>query len=208
VLDVWFVREIKPKLRGQAELIRFADDFVVVCANREDAEALLAQVTARFQHYGLTIHPDKTRIVDFRSPWNREHTPQTFDFLGFTHYWATTRRGGNAVLRKTKGKKLHAALVGIGDWCKKNRHQPMMQQYRELSAKVRGHYAYYGIRGNSRALGRFHCEVQRLWHYWLRRRSRERTGAARLWQLLSERFRLPLPRIVHVGASPQLGWSF
>lgn len=208
VLDVWFMREIKPKLRGQAELIRFADDFVVVCGKREDAEALLEQVTARFQSYGLTVHSDKTRIVDFRHPWHSGHSPQTFDFLGFTHYWATTRRGGQAVTRKTKGKKFHAALVGIGDWCKKNRHQPMAQQYRELSAKVRGHYAYYGIRGNSRALGRFHHEVKRLWHYWLNRRSRESDGGARLWKVLSEHFLLPLPRIVHGASSPQLRWSF
>ena len=208
VLDVWFVREIKPQLRGKAELIRFADDFVVVCEKREDAEALLEQVTARFQSYGLTVHSDKTRIVDFRHPWHSGHSPQTFDFLGFTHYWATTRRGGQAVTRKTKGKKFHAALVGIGDWCKKNRHQPLAQQYRELSAKVRGHYAYYGIRGNSRALGRFHHEVTRLWHYWLNRRSRERGGGARLWKVLSEHFLLPLPRIVHVASSPQLRWSF
>jgi group II intron reverse transcriptase/maturase len=208
VLDVWFMREIKPKLRGRAELVRFADDFVMVCEKREDAEALLEQVTARFQRNGLTVHADKTRIVDFRSHWNSEHTPQTFDFLGFTHYWATTRRGGNAVLRKTKGKKFHAALVGIGDWCKQNRHKPMAQQYRELSAKVRGHYAYYGIRGNSRALARFHHEVKRLWHYWLNRRSRARNGGARLWKVLSEHFLLPLPRMVHVASSPQLSWSF
>jgi group II intron reverse transcriptase/maturase len=207
VLDSWFERAIKPKLHGRAELIRFADDFVVVCEQREDAEALLAQVTERFQSYGLAIHPEKTRIVDFRHPWASGQSPQTFDFLGFTHYWEKTRRGGYAVKRQTKGKKLHAALTAIGDWCKKNRHETMAQQHRKLSEKVRGHYAYYGIRGNHRALANFCHEATRLWHYWLRRRSREKNGAERLWRLLHERFRLPPARIVHAAPNQQLAWS-
>ena len=86
VLDVWFEQEIKPKLRGKAEEIRFADDFVVVCEKREDAELLLKLVSERFSSYGLAIHPEKTRIVDFRHPWKSGQQPQTFDFLGFTHY--------------------------------------------------------------------------------------------------------------------------
>jgi group II intron reverse transcriptase/maturase len=207
VLDCWFVREIKPKLRGQAELIRFADDFVVVCEKREDAEALLALVSERFQSYGLAIHPEKTRIVDFRHPWKRDDRPPTFDFLGFTHYWAKTRRGGYAVQRKTKAKKVRAALANVWDWCKKNRHESMVQQHRQLSAKVRGHYAYYGIRGNSRALGRFLTGVRRAWHYWLNHRSRERNDGARIWKLLDEHFPLPPVRIVHADAAPQPRWS-
>ena len=207
VLDGWFVREAKPKLPGKAELIRFADDFVVVCKEREDAKALLAQATARFQSYGLAIHSEKTRIVDFRHPWKSNDQPQTFDFLGFTHYWAKTRRGGYAVKRKTKAKKVRAALGNVWDWCKKNRHEPVAQQHRELSAQVRGHYAYYGICGNGRALGRFYDEARRMWCYWLNRRSRERNNGARLWRLLDEHFPLPSPRIVHAAVSRQLAWS-
>lgn len=207
VLDGWFVREMEPKLSGKTELIRFADDFVVVCEKREDAEALREQVSARFRSYGLAIHPEKTRIVDFRHPWKGDCKPQTFDFLGFTHYWAKTRRGGWGVARKTRAKKLHAALVNVWDWCKRNRHQPMEQQRRELSAKVRGHYAYYGIRGNSRALQNFFDEVQRTWHHWLNRRSRQRSDGARLWRLLVEHFSLPPPRIVHSACGLQLAWS-
>jgi len=208
VLDGWFVREIKPKLHGKAELIRFADDFVVICQKREDADALLEQVAARFQSYGLAIHPEKTRIVDFRHPWKSGDKSQTFDFLGFTHHWAKTRRGGWAVGRKTRAKKFRAALAGIWDWCKTNRHAPMARQHRELSAKVRGHYAYYGIRGNSRALGRFFDEAKRTWHYWLNRRSRQRSDGARLWKLLDEHFSLPPPRIVHAASGLQSTWSF
>ncbi len=207
VLDDWFVREIKPKLRGRAELIRFADDFVVVCEKREDAEALLALVTERFQSYGLDIHPQKTRIVDFRHPWKSDQTPQTFDFLGFTHYWAKTRRGGYAVQRKTKAKKFRAALASISEWCKEHRHEPMAEQWRQIRAKIDGHYAFYGIRGNIRALACFADEAKRIWHYWLNRRSRKRSDGKRLWELLSEQFLLPAPRIVHAATAEQLKWS-
>lgn len=207
VLDRWFEQEIKPKLHGRAELIRFADDFVVVCEKREDAEALLGQVTARFQSYGLMVHPDKTRIVDFRHPWKGEHRPQTFDFLGFTHYWEKTRGGGHAVKRKTKAKKFRAALTKIGVWCKQHRHEPVALQHRELSEQVRGHYAYYGIRGNGRMLANFRHEAQRLWHYWLNHRSHERGDGVRLWKLLDRHFPLPPVRLVHAAPHRQLAWS-
>jgi hypothetical protein len=95
---------------------------------------------------------------------------------------------GCAVKRKTMGKKFRAVLGKIGEWCKKNRHAPMEQQHRELSAQMRGHYTYYGVRGNHRALACFYREARRLWHYWLSRRSREKCDAGRLWQLLDEHF--------------------
>jgi RNA-directed DNA polymerase len=208
VLDRWFVQEIKPKLLGEAELIRYADDFIVVCERREDAETLLEKAATRFQSYGLTIHPEKTRIVDFRHPWKSKDQPQTFDFLGFTHYWEKTRRGGYAVKRKTKGKKFRAALVKIGEWCKEHRHDSMADQHQELTSQVLGHMEYYGIRGNSRALGAFCSEVKRLWCYWLSRRSREKRNRQWLWKLLDERFPLPRPRIVHPATPHQLNWSF
>ena len=116
-------------------------------------------------------------------------------------------RGGCAVKRKTKGRKFRAALAKIGEWCKQNRHESMEQQCRELSAQVRGHYAYYGIRGNYRALASFRWVVMRLWHYWLNRRSRERNDGAGLWKLLTEHFCLPAARIVHAATAQQLAWS-
>ncbi len=207
VLDRWFEQQVKPQLSGRAELIRFADDFVMVCQRREDAEALLEQVKTRFASYGLTIHPEKTRIVDFRHPWTSKDQPQSFDFLGFTHYWAKTKRGGYAVGRKTKGAKFHAALQRIGVWCKQHRHEPIQQQHQDLSRQMLGHYAYYGISGNGRALGCFWHEVKQLWHYWLKRRSRAAKEGERLWRLMEERFRLPPARIVHTSINPQLVWS-
>jgi RNA-directed DNA polymerase len=208
VLDGWFEFAIKPKLRGQAELIRYADDFVVVCERRDDAEALLEQVKARFESYGLAIHPEKTRIVDFRHPWKNGHQPQTFDFLGFTHCWKKTRRGGYAVAQQTRARKVGAALERIGQWCKKHRHQRLQKQHEELSTQVNGHYAYYGIRGNYRALANFRDAVKRKWHYWLVRRSRKKDDGERLWKLLDTHLVLPAPRIVHAAPVPQLKWSF
>lgn len=208
ILDRWFEYETKAKLKGKAELIRFADDFVMVCEKREDAEALLQEITARFQSYGLTIHPEKTRVVDFRHPWKSGHKSQTFDFLGFTHYWEKTRRGGYAVKRKTQGKKFRAALQRIEDWCKKNRHRKLREQHNLLCAKIQGHYAYYGIRGNFRALANFHYQAKRRWHYWLMRRSREKRSGTGLWDMLNEHLPLPSPRIVHGKSIDQLTWSF
>jgi RNA-directed DNA polymerase len=208
VLDRWFEEEIKPQLQGKAALVRFADDFVVVCAERVDAESLLGQIRERFAAYGLTIHPEKTRIVDFRHPWKSERKPQTFDFLGFTHYWGKTRKGGFAVKRKTQGKKFRAALQRVEEWCKKNRHRELREQHSLLCAKLQGHYAYYGIRGNSRSLANYWHMVKQRWHYWLMRRSRQRHNSARLWQTLHEHFTLPRPRIVHGQRPDQLQWSF
>jgi RNA-directed DNA polymerase len=205
VLDTWFEHTIKPQLRGRAELIRFADDFVIVCKFREDAEDLLAQVSRRFAEHGLQVHPEKTRIVDFRDPL-RGAAPQTFDFLGFTHYWAKTLKGGRAVKRKTRTKKLRSALTVVWNWCKEHRHEPMKTQHRDLSAMARGHYAYYGIRGNSWGLERFREGIRQAWHYWLRRRSRLRGDPERLWKLLDAHFRLPRPRLVHPARPEQLGW--
>jgi RNA-directed DNA polymerase len=208
VLDRWFEEEIKPQLQGKAALVRFADDFVVVCAERVDAESLLGQIRERFAAYGLTIHPEKTRIVDFRHPWKSERKPQTFDFLGFTHYWGKTRKGGFAVKRKTQGKKFRAALQRVEEWCKKNRHRELREQHSLLCAKLQGHYAYYGIRGNSRTLANYWHTVKQRWHYWLMRRSRQRHNSARLWQTLLQHFALPRPRIVHGQRPDQLQWSF
>jgi group II intron reverse transcriptase/maturase len=207
VLDRWFVQQIKPQLHGKAELFRFADDFVVICEKREDAEALLEQVKARFESYGLEIHPEKTRIVDFRHPWESNEPSQSFDFLGFTHYWEKTRQGGFGIGRKTKGQKYQAALGRIWDWCKENRHLPIGEQHRDLSRQVLGHNAYYGMSGNSRALGSFRHKVKEHWHYWLTHRSRATIAAERLWQQLEVFFRLPPARLVHRFGQPQLQWS-
>jgi RNA-directed DNA polymerase len=204
VLDQWFEQEVKPRLRGRAHLIRYADDFVILFDREEDAQRVMAVLPRRFGKYGLTVHPDKTRLIPFRRPPSqvaaegddRDKPPGTFDLLGFTHYWGRTRRGGWAVMRKTAVKRFSRAVRSIALWCRESRHLPIAEQRQILSQKVRGHYAYYGISGNMRALRGFLWEVHRGWCKWLTRRNTRRMTWERFYRLL-ETYQLPLPRIVH-----------
>ena len=152
---------MKPRLKGEAFLIRFADDAVLVFARKEDAERVMEVLPKRFGKYGLTIHPEKTRLIWFGKPQKREEgTPEPprwekFNFLGFTHYWGRSRKGAWVVKRKTEASRFTRALKRITEWCRRNRHRPLGEQQRILAQKLNGHYAYYGITGNSRCLGNF-----------------------------------------------------
>ena len=199
VLDLWFEQEVKPRLRGRAFLVRFADDALLACEREDDARRVLAVLPQRFARFGLTLHPEKTRLVDFRRPTGTEagDPPGHFDLLGFTHHWGRSRKGRWVVQRKTAKGRLSRALRRVGEWCRDHRHQPVAEQYRALSLKLRGHYAYYGITGNGHALSAFRHEVARRWHKWLNRRSHKtRLNWADLTRLL-HRFPLPPARVVH-----------
>jgi RNA-directed DNA polymerase len=177
VLDVWFEHEVKPRLRGRAFEVRFADDAALVVFEREeDARRVLAVLSKRFAKYGLRLHPEKTRLVDFRSPLragrDSSQRERSFALLGFTHFWGRSRKGRWTVQRKTARDRFTRALRGIGHWCRVHRHWPVAAQRAALSRKLESHYAYYGITGNVRALGRFLRELERLWRKWLNRRSR------------------------------------
>lgn len=199
VLDVWFERVVKPRLKGTAQLIRFADDFVMVFKRLDDAQRVFKVLPKRFGKYGLNIHQEKTRLVDFRHPWDSRKKPETFDFLGFTHYWGKTRKGGFSVKRKTSSKKLRLRLKEINQWCKKNRHMTLEWQHGKILQKLRGHYAYYGITGNYAAISEYRHRVIWLWRYWLNRRSRKRDGMkwTRFSTLLQGKLNIPAARIVH-----------
>lgn len=166
VLDVWFEDDVLPRMNGKAFLVRYADDFVIGFSQEEDARRVMEVLPKRFLKYGLTLHPEKTRLLEFRPP-RSESRGSSFDFLGFTHFWAGTRSGGWAIKRKTMKSRLARALTRIADWCRTNRHKHPKQQHRTLSLKLRGHYGYYGIAGNSRSLQRFLHYVTRIWHKWL-----------------------------------------
>jgi RNA-directed DNA polymerase len=203
VLDEWFEQMVKPCLRGQAFLIRYADDFVMGFTCEEDARRVLAVLPKRFAKYGLTLHPDKTRLVPFVRPRQRpgaggaETRPGTFDLLGFTHYWGRSRRGGWVLKRKTAASRFSRAVRKIAQWCRFHRHQPVAEQHQALSQKLQGHDAYYGITGNSRLLDRLRRVVERVWRKWLSRRG---AGPAMLWERfkqLLERYPLPAARVVH-----------
>lgn len=201
VLDKWFERDVKPRLAGSAQLVRFADDFVIVFSLERDARRVLDVLPKRFGRYGLTLHPEKTRLVKFQRPSpsarpNGER-PETFDLLGFTHHWARSRWGNWGVFRKTASKRLTRALRAVDEWCRANRHKSIARQRAALAKMLHGHYGYYGITGNSRSIGRFHRWVTKIWRKWLDRRSQRRHMIWARFNLLLKRYPLPQPRIVH-----------
>jgi len=204
VLDVWFEQDIKPRLTGRAVLIRYADDAVLGFSREEDARRVLAVLPKRFGKHGLSLHPEKTRLIDFRAPRgggpsgpSEAPRRRTFDLLGFTHYWAKSRRGYWVIKQKTAADRLSRAITRIGRWCREHRHAPVNEQRETLVQKLRGHYGYYGITGNSYGLSRFLSEVKRRWNYWLNRRS-DRGGWT--WARFARYLRahpLPPPISVH-----------
>jgi group II intron reverse transcriptase/maturase len=202
VLDDWFECEVRPRLRGRAQLVRFADDFVIVFEHESDARRVLDVLPKRFEKYGLAIHPDKTKLIDFRRPTDSdppsgERPVRSFDFLGFTHYWGRSRQGKWVVKRKTMSARLTKAVRAIGDWCRTHRHLPVREQHAKLGPKIRGHYAYYGITGNGHKLECFLFLVTRVWKRWLSRRHRKRTMTWARFAPLLARYPLPAVRIVH-----------
>ncbi|HKB38766.1 MAG TPA: reverse transcriptase domain-containing protein [Gemmataceae bacterium] len=200
VLDVWFEQEVRPRLRGHAFLVRYADDFVVGFACEEDARRFLEVLPKRFGKYGLALHPDKTRLVPFHRPSGSEPPeaggPGTFDLLGFTHHWGRSRRGAWVVKRRTAQGRLSRALRVVAQWCRRERHQPVAEQHQALVRKLRGHYAYFGVTGNQRLLWCFREGVVRIWKKWLARRRRRGFLSWASFSRLLKRYVLPLPVIV------------
>jgi len=200
ILDVWFEREVKPRLRGRAKLVRFADDFVIAFEREDDALRVKEVLPKRFDRFGLTLHPDKTRLVRFQPPEDgrkdddgKGGSLRTFDLLGFTHYWAKSARGFWVVQVKTAKSRVSRALARLSDWCRRNRHLPVAVQWRQLTAKLRGHYAYFGIIGNAKALFAVNHAAYRIWRQWLNRRSQR---ARVTWEAMGRLVRrYPLPRL-------------
>ena len=199
VLDEWFEKEVKPRMKGRAFLVRFADDAVIGFELESDARRVLDVLPKRFERYGLTVHPLKTKLVRFVKP-RKGGTGKgngTFDFLGFTHYWAQSRQGYWGIKRKTMGKRVRRTAKALWDWCCQNRHESLKEQYKTLCQKLRGHYQYYGIRGNYRMLDKVLWHAERAWRYWLNHRSRKKTMSIEEFNRLRQTYLLPRPRIVH-----------
>ncbi len=201
VLDKWFEDVVKPCIRGKAFLIRYADDATLVFECESEARRVMEVLPKRFAKYGLTLHPEKTRLLDFRKPsgpkgqggGGSDPRPSTFVLLGFTHYWGRSRRGYWVVKRKTAMKSFRRAVRDIAKWCRRFRHKPVWWQRRKLGQKLHGHYGYYGITGNAMALGRFLHVVKRIWKKWLSRRSQR---AWMTWDRFTAMLRrTPLPAI-------------
>jgi group II intron reverse transcriptase/maturase len=181
VLDEWFENVVKPRLRGQASGVRYADDFILCFQYREDAEKVFAVLQKRFEKYGLTLHPDKTRLIEFgwdalaKAEAQGGPKPGTFDFLGFTHICRRSRRGNFTIHVRTMRKRLRRSLTRVSAWCQRHRHDPVAEQWRTLNAILRGHYQYYGRPTNFRSLWSFYRGVRRTWRKWLNRRTRGRS---------------------------------
>ncbi len=207
-LDVWFDQVVRPRLRGRATLVRYADDFVIGFERRDDAERVMDVLPKRLGRYGLTLHADKTRLLPFGRPPRRQQGgkgPASFDFLGFTLYWRRARSGRWGMWWKTRSSRLQRAITVAAAWCRRHRHEPIEQQHASLRRRIQGHFNYFGVSGNARSLGLLVDATERHWYKWLRRRShRTRLTWPRFVALL-ERYPLPVPRIrVRIwGTSPR-----
>jgi len=198
VLDRWFETEVKPRLRGKATLIRYCDDFIIGFEREDDAWRVRAVLEKRLGRFGLTLHPDKTRLLPFWRPSTTQQSgqgPASFDFLGFTFYWRRTRTGHWRMGCKTRRASLRRAKQAIYDWCRRHRHQPVEAQHAALGRRLRGHFNYFGVNGNFPSLLRLVEATKRAWYKWLCRRSqRKRLTWERFTDLLRQ-MPLPHPRI-------------
>lgn len=203
VLDEWFETTVKSHARGFCELVRYADDFVCVVRYADDAERIEQALKNRFCKYGLEIHPTKSRNITFghferENARNQNRKPNTFDFLGFTHYCDTSRRGNFKVGRKTSRKKFTAKCREMNDWLRSIRNLVKTKDWwKTLAAKLRGHFQYYGVSENFMSISTFYKLTIKMVRKWLNRRSQKRKMSWEKFEKYLEHYPLPLPRIVH-----------
>jgi hypothetical protein len=203
-LDVWFEREVKPHLQGAATLIRYADDFVIAMEGGDEAQQVMELLRERLGQYGLTLHPEKTRLVEFGRPAanHRGKGPGTFDFLGFTFYWRRGQWGTWTMGCKTRHVRLRGAIQALPEWCRGHRHRPLKEQHAALKRQLVGHFHYFGVNGNLRSLACLVEHTKREWFKWLRRRGQRRPLSWERFGQLLQRYPLPKPRItVRIWAS-------
>jgi group II intron reverse transcriptase/maturase len=197
-LDVWFAEEVKPNLNGPACLIRYADDFIMGFAREDDARATMEKLTEQLAAYGLTLHPDKTRVLPFARP-SRDQPggkgPGTFDFLGFTVYWRKTRGGRWGLGYRTRKARFQRAVAALTEHCRRHRHEPVKEQHAALCRRIRGHFNYFGVNSNGPSLCRLLWHAERAWLKWLRRRSQRSRLTWERYRKMLKRFPLPAPTI-------------
>ena len=197
-LDVWFEREVKPRLGGEAVLVRYCDDFVIGFERREDAQRVVEVLGKRMERFGLKLHPEKTRLIAFERPEAGQRGgkgPGTFEFLGFTMYWRRTRSGRWQMWCKTRSKGLRRFNRAVAEWCRRHRHLPVKVQHAALKRRLVGHFNYFGVNGNNRSLDRVVYATVRVWFKWLRRRSQRKRLTWERFNRLLKRFPLPRPRV-------------
>jgi group II intron reverse transcriptase/maturase len=211
-LDLWFEKSFRKVCTGHARLIRYADDFVVCFATQADAERFRRELSTRLAKFGLEVEPTKTKVLAFgpnaavRAKRAGKKKPETFDFLGFTHYCSRTRNGKRFRMKRvTARKKFRAKLAAFKQWLKENRAKMTTRElWHKACAKLRGHYGYYGVTDNSRGIRRFDYEARKLLYKWLNRRSQRKGMNWEKFELMEARFPLPRPRIrVSMFARPK-----
>lgn len=201
VLDYWIENTVKPIMRGEVTLVRYADDFVICFQYRDDAERVYKVLPKRFAKYGLNLNLKKTRLMSFgrfepEQSKRERRKPNTFNFLGFTFYCSKSRDGRFTVKSKTRDKRLSRSLKRVAQWCRRNRHLHLSIQCRHLGTVLKGHYNYYGIRANYQCLKQFFQGTQRLWRKWLGRRSQRGEVPWDRFLLILKKYPLPRPFIV------------
>lgn len=204
VLDAWFEHEVRPRLKGQATLVRYADDAVMMFSEEGDAKRVLEVLPKRFGKYGLTLHPEKTKLVAFERPdrpsrWSVRRggagpaRPETFDFLGFTFHWGKSLAGKWVVRTRTSKSRFQRTMKSITAWCRMHRHHALDDQRRALNQKLRGHYAYFGRVGNYGRLWEIYARTRATWRCWLSRRSHKARLTWPAMNRLLERYPLLKP---------------
>jgi len=204
VLDLWCTVKEYKQFQGYSQLIRYADDFVIGCQHRHEAEQLLRDLKERLEKFGLRLSTEKTRVIEFgryaqENRKNRgEGKPESFDFLGFTHYCSQTQDGRFAIKVKTSRKRIKRSVHSVGEWLKTIRNTlPIQNLWPILKMKLRGHYQYYGVSGNFDSLQRFYQQTRRLTFKWLNRRSQKRSWDWEQFHKMELRFPLPRPKLYY-----------
>jgi group II intron reverse transcriptase/maturase len=203
VLDLWFEKIVKRQVRGACYLVRYADDFIIMVQYQDDARRVEQVLHERFAKFELELHPEKTRTISF-GRYERENVRRqqrranTFDFLGFTHFCGKSRRGKFIVGRQTSRKKFRSKCKEMNDWLRRIRNYKKVKEWWPvLVAKLRGHYQYYGVSGNMRAISRFYSLTLRMTLKWLNRRSQRKSFSWKRFREYVEHYPLPRPKIVH-----------
>lgn len=196
VLDLWFEKVVRRKCRGQAYIVRYCDDFVCCFEYREEAEAFYGALKERLARFNLEVAGDKTKIIRFgRQARDNEETPDTFDFLGFTHYCSWGRKGQFRVKRRTSRKKFTSSIRRAKVWLRRNRHRPSKELMKLLGRKLTGYYQYYAITDNYERTKQLREEIQKLLYKWLNRRSQRPSFNWVQFGLFRKRYPLPQPKI-------------
>ena len=199
VLDLWFERIEKERINGYTEIVRYADDFIITAQTKQQALQILQDLKERLKKFSLELSKEKTRIIEFgrfaqENSRNRgKRKPDTFDFLGLTHYCSKSRKGNFLLKVKTSCKKMNNRIKELNQWLKSIRNRAKIKViWKLLSAKLQGHYNYYGISGNSRSIQTYYYQVIRLTFKWLNRRSQKQSF--NWWEFMEYLTRYPLPK--------------